>query len=109
MDRVEKIVLTTVDAIHLFYILPFAFPVEFKSIFPSMEAYNYQMVTLSILTISRIVYLLTKLWAFNNLDKGLRWEWTFFMLFFGTIAVPMFIWKKHDQFKCMNERLVQKK
>jgi len=50
----------------------------------------------------QIIYLLKKLWSFKNIDKSIKNDWTWLLIFFAVICSPIFIWKKYEKFNILN-------
>jgi len=102
MNNITKTLLTIPPILTIGYYITFIFPMEFAWLFPTMKSYNSQMIILWIMNLFQIIYLLKKLWSFKNIDKSIKNDWTWLLIFFAVICSPIFIWKKYEKFNILN-------
>ena len=92
-----KVILTIPAFIGLIYVLTF-FSVDFflwisKNIIP----FEYQTLTVGIVSYPPMIYIIYRLWSFKNIEKEIKWNWTFLLILFTIVTMPIYIWKKDDE------------
>ena len=102
MNIFTKISLTIPPILSIGYFVTFASPSDFAWLFPTMKSYNIQMIILWGLNLFQLIYLINKLWSFKEIDKSIKNEWTWILIFFSAISSLIFIWQKHDKLAISN-------
>ena len=105
MKKIFKVLLSIPSILVISYMLVFFFPEKSKWLVPNMEAYNFQITILKILTIIQVGILILKLWSFKQLEKSRKRDWTWILILFNSISALIFIWKKVDKFAISNNNL----
>ena len=82
----------------------FWLPEETHWLVPTMNVYYIQLFSIYILTAFQLIYLIIKLWKYENVDRKIKVEWTWLFLFFTSITSLIFIWKKIDEFENSNNQ-----
>lgn len=98
-----KIILSIPSVLGILYLVTFWFPTKFGWLFPTMNAYNVQMIVLNILIILQLIILIRKLYSFKSIEKSTKTNWTLLLIFFGQITTWIFIWWKVDEFEGKND------
>lgn len=62
-----------------------------------MESYYWQLGVMKGTLILIALYLIRLLWRFENLNRQQKKEWTWLLLLFSEITIPIYLWRKIDQ------------
>src|SRR5690554_6481947 len=75
-------ILTSIPSILSLLSLIDMWTVEFmRNTFPSMDAYNIQLISIFIAAVIAWIYLIRRLWSFRRLPKNTKATWTLVMIF----------------------------
>lgn len=92
-----KIILTIPAFIGLIYTLTFFSVDLYLWIINNIISFEYHNLTISIIIYPTIAYLIYRLWSFENIEKEIKWNWTFLLILFSLVTMPIYIWKKDDE------------
>lgn len=96
MNIPAKILLTVAYTIGLIYVATF-FSVDFFRWYTNnIISYEQQNLMLAVITYPTLIYLIYRFWSFKNIDNSTKGIWTFILLFFGVIKIPIYVWKADD-------------
>ncbi len=107
MSRTRKLILTVPSLVSLFYFFVFAFPSEFNWVFPSWTSYYIQVGVLNGGVLSISIYLIVRIWRFKYIERTRKSGWTFIIVFFGSLAQLIYIWKKDKDFVSRNTQAME--
>ncbi|RFN58545.1 hypothetical protein [Marixanthomonas ophiurae] len=97
MKLYSKIILTIPVVIGLIYTLTFFSVDFFLWISKNIAPFEYQTLTVGIIIYPPMIYIIYRLWSFKNIEKEIKWNWTFLLILFTIVTMPMYIWKKDDE------------
>ena len=92
-----KIILTTPVVIGLIHTLTFFSVNFFLWISKNIVPFEYQNLVVSLFFYPALIYLIYRLWSFKNIKKEVKWNWTFLLILFTIVTMPIYIWKKDDE------------
>ena len=104
MNNFEKVLLTIPSFIGFIYMLTFWSIELFLWITNNLVPFEYQNLIFSLILYPSLAYLIYRIWTFKNINKNIKWNWTFLILFFSIITAPYYIWNKDDTFKIQNNK-----
>ena len=93
MHRSLKVLLTLSYLIGLIYVATHISTDFFRWITNNFIPYEQQNLLTAVITYPAVIYLIYRLWSFKNVDNSTKGSWTFLLLFFGVITIPLYIWK----------------
>ena len=105
MKSLTKILLSIPSIIGLVYIWTFINPKSIVWFSKNIVSYEFQSPIVNSLVLFQLGYLIFRLWSYKNIEKELKSEWTFLLIFFNVVTCLIYIWKKDDQFELMNQKL----
>ncbi|XOV67360.1 MAG: hypothetical protein ACFHU9_17225 [Fluviicola sp.] len=97
-----KILFTVPVLIQVFYAIANAYPTEFRWLFPSMEVYYIHVVAYLLLRIVVATVLIRRIWQYIHINRKRKWNWTWFLVFMGNIAVLFYAWSQDAIFQKEN-------
>ena|SRR5690606_18610190 len=105
MKTYLKLLLTISYLLSLIYTITFFNVDFFRWITNNVLPYEYQTVVVNLIYLPALVYLIYRIWTFKNINKNMKGNWTVFLIFVGIITMPIYIWKKDDDFIEQNSSL----
>ena len=104
MNKLTKIILTIPALIGLIYMITFWSIDFFRWITNNIVPFEYQNLVVSIIFYPALIFLIYSLWSYKKVDKENKWKWTFILIFFGIIAMPIYVWKTDDDLREKNKK-----
>ncbi len=98
MSTSIKILFTLPALVEVFYILSFAFPLEFNDLYSSWTRYYILMWSRFTIQLLVAIILIRRVWSYKNIERKRKWNWTWFFVFMGNIAVLFYVWGQDGVF-----------
>lgn len=74
--------------------------------FPSMDAFNSQLISILVLALFAWAYLIQRLWSYKQIPISTKMTWALVMIFvFSQITTLFYIWAKDEQLSNENKKL----
>lgn len=104
MTLIQKIICSSPNLLGFIYMLDdFTIGLIHKKI-PSMEAYYVILLALLVLTLIQLIFLISRLWKYKNIEKSIKSRWTILILFYNLLITPYYIWVTDDKLQAENQQ-----
>ncbi len=77
----------------------------FKWINNNIVDFEFQNLVVSAIYFPSLLFLIYRIWAFKNIDKNTKGNWTVLLIFVSIVTMPVYIWRKDDVFIKQNNAL----
>ena len=105
MGKSVKILFSIPPTMAFLYWITFWFPKEFIWLIPDMKSYYIITSAINGLNIICIIFLVRRLWSFNDVNKATKWNWTWLIILFSWITIYLYVWKKDKELKLENNTM----
>lgn len=92
-------------SIGLIYMMTFYNVNLFRWITNNIIQFEYQNLLVSLLYFPLVLFVIYRIWSFKNIEKNTKGNWTVLLIFLSIVTIPIYIWKKDDDFVKRNNSL----
>lgn len=102
MNKFIKILLTLPAIIEFVYYFTYILPQNFIWL-TQIESELYLPQIIQVLLMISVIVSIKRLWNYKNISRDKKWPWTFGLIIFNFIAIPIYLWHMEKKFELEND------